>query len=540
MKFNQLLNKALIRVRDHIISVLKQITIESQNQIKKSSEINSEDPHSLISINIPFKLSSTRLKSLCSLLEIRASKNQFVSLLSDVQNTYFKCRNNLISDVISKKLFSISKNNPDIFTLIRQSSHYFISVSEAELQLYESLFSQPSNGLSQLIESLATPLYDIIRPIIVRCSDLDTLCSIVNVFTKEIIEKFVDSKKSDLSPLVQVILKIVEDVQSRLIFLSDSYIMDEIASYEPRSEELNYPDILMKSSSESSESVEQGTLYSTLEKTILLLSKLYLTLNEESFNGIANLALTMCIHSLCVASKKIEDKDPLDGELFLIRQLIALENLIRPYDIDFFSQNKMLDFSHSQGLIRKLMKGELSITSVFALSSNNALFTILQSAISPRLKYSKVNLKKNMNNLLSKTIESFIFKVTQKTLESMFHFVTISNSIVNKGILGSDGKNITKTLLCEQEFASVANVSKIIEECRNNLRTFIPSIIEKMKVYVKEESNLQMLITPIRKNIIEAISNFNSLIKREYRSEDVESLNLLNIEEIEQLVNNPQ
>jgi len=122
--------------------------------------------------------------------------------------------------------------------------------------------------------------------------------------------------------------------------------------------------------------------------------------------------------------------------------LCLLNDEIRPFKIDFFITEQILDFSHIYGscqhffwanlslnqahvigLFRRVMNGELTLSSIFALSTNNAIYSILTSA-TPKLTQTEKDLKKDMDVLLSQTMEAFIVSVARIVTEKLLSYLT--------------------------------------------------------------------------------------------------------------------
>ena len=107
-----------------------------------------------------------------------------------------------------------------------------------------------------------------------------------------------------ISPLVN---RMLEDIQERLVFLAQTFVTDEISYYKPSTDDLDYPGKLvreierskskshMKGDSGSSSSPDDEEYlrdiyrgwYPTLEKGLMCLSKLYLAVDSNIFEGLA-------------------------------------------------------------------------------------------------------------------------------------------------------------------------------------------------------------------------------------------------------------
>lgn len=329
IRYKLVLNRGLVLLRNYIITLF-------QRAYKDSLEDNQEDLSNtdtlIVPLNIQLKYVSPNIKPLCVEMELWAKRPEYAHYLRDIHDQYLNIRKLAIEGVVRKKLLQFLEEG-DTSKRLRSSCQYLVSIFETEYELFSLFFTKQAEQFYGYVENLAFPLYNYIRPLVVRCSSIDLLCEIVQILYKEITEEIVSSgQEKQLSDLLVFITKIIEDVQERLIFICDHHLQDEILVYEPKES-----DIADLKAYETNEAI-----YPTIEKTLSFLKKLHASVQFISFNGISHLAVSYCLQSLYVASEKISQTNPSGGESFLHDCAIYLQKELAPYNINLFAHDSSL------------------------------------------------------------------------------------------------------------------------------------------------------------------------------------------------------
>jgi hypothetical protein len=76
----------------------------------------------------------------------------------------------------------------------------------------------------------------------------------------------------------------------------------------------------------------------------------------------------------------------MDGQLFQVRQLLVLREGIAPFQADFTSVDRVLDFSHLRDQLRRIAGAPAAL---FRLGSDNAVMGLVSRA-GPRVLESQV------------------------------------------------------------------------------------------------------------------------------------------------------
>lgn len=202
----------------------------------------------------------------------------------------------------------------------------------------------------------------------------------------------VEPMKASLGRLrFSVLLQTIQqDTQTRLVFRAQAVIQSEVLHFVPGAEDLKYPEKLdahkdegltLWTEDERLRETEVGgfrmpreevqvTWYPTLKRTVWVLSKLNTYVNVRSllplpaapnadlvaipqnaiFEDFAGEAVTLCRQSLSIAAVQVAARSPeakTDGQLFLIRHLLLLKEMIR--SVDLVQIERAADFSSVTG-----------------------------------------------------------------------------------------------------------------------------------------------------------------------------------------------
>ncbi|XP_076924103.1 conserved oligomeric Golgi complex subunit 3-like [Bidens hawaiensis] len=547
VKFRQLQSRALGMIRAHVLSVLKSSTSQVQSALRGSSGNKAavfEGVEASI-IYVRFKAAASELKPVLEEIERRASRKEYVQLLSECHRIYCEQRLSLVKGIVSQRISEYSKKET-LPSLTRSGCAYLMQVCQLEHQLFDHFFpstSEDISSLAPLIDPLCTYLYDTLRPKLIHETNLDILCELVDILKIEVIGEQLSRRSESLAGIRPTLDRILADIHERLTFRARTHIRDEIANYLPLDEDLDYPRKLEQSTQTQSDpgSVDQSsdvfkTWYPPLEKTVSCLSKLYNCLEQAVFTGLAQEAVEFCSLSIQKASKLVAKRSSqMDGQLFLIKHLLILREQIAPFDIEFSVTHKELDFSHLLEHLRRILRGQ---TSLFDWSRST---TSLARTLSPRVLESQIDAKKELEKNLKATCEEFIMSVTKSVVDPMLSFVTKVTAV--KVALSSGGQNqkLESAMgkpLKDQAFATPDKVAEIVQKVNAAMQNELPKVMEKMKLYLQNPSTRTILFKPIKTNIIEAHEQVLSLLKKEYNEEEITTISMVSIQELESQLNN--
>ncbi|XP_058108696.1 conserved oligomeric Golgi complex subunit 3 [Magnolia sinica] len=540
VKFRQLQLRALGMMRSHVLSVLKNASSQVQAAIRGSGGSTTAVSESVeaSAIYIRFKAAAGELKPVLVEVESRSSRKEYAQVLAECHRLYCEQRLSLVKGIVQQRISEFSKKEA-LPSLTRSGCAYLMQVCQLEHQLFDHFFPSSSadvSSLAPLIYPLCTYLYDTLRPKLIHEANLDCLCELVDILKVEVLGEQLSRRSESLAGLRPTLQRILADVHERLTFRARTHIRDEIANYFPFDEDLDYPAKLERSvETTSGTTVDENsdifkTWYPPLEKTLSCLSKLYRSLESEVFTGLAQEAVEVCSISIQKASKLIVKRSsPMDGQLFLIKHLLILREKISPFDIEFSVTHKELDFSHLLEHLRRILRGQASL---FDWSRS----TSLARTLSPRVLENQIDAKKDLEKSLKATCEEFIMAVTKLVVEPMLSFVTKVTAVKVALSSGSQDQKLDSVLakpLRNQAFASPDKVAELVQKVRTAIQQELPGVMAKMKLYLQNPSTRTILFKPIKTNIIEAHLQVQNLIKSEYSAEEMQSIGMMQIADLQ-------
>ncbi|KAK1668330.1 hypothetical protein QYE76_056489 [Lolium multiflorum] len=538
VKFRQLQSRALGMIRSHVLSTLKAASAQVQAAIRGSGSGKNAVTEGVEAslIYVRFKAAAGELKPIFDEIESRSAKKEYAQILSECHSLFCEQRLYLIRGMVQQSISEFAKNEA-LPSLTRSGCAYLMEACQLEHQLFAHFFpasASDASSMAPLMDPLCTHLYDTLRPRLIYEGNIDSLCELVNILKAEVLAEQLSRPEDSVAGLRPIFQRILADVHERLAFCARTHIREEIANFRPSDEDLDYPGKLERSATSSANVSDNPDMYATwyrpLEKTVSCLSKLYRCLESSVFTGLAQEALEVCSTSLQNASKVITKRaSPMDGQLFLIKHLLILREQIAPFDIEFSVTHKELDFSHLLDHLRRILRGQVSL---FDWSRS----TSLARTFSPRVLESQIDARKELEKSLKSTCEEFIMSITKLVVDPMLSFVTKVTAVKVALSSGSQGQKLDSVLakpLKTQAFASPDKVAELIQKVGTAIQEDLPKVMIKMRLYLQNPSTRLILFKPIKTNIVEAHIQLQSLVKSEYSADEIQSMGMLSISDLQ-------
>ncbi|PGH11319.1 hypothetical protein AJ79_04935 [Helicocarpus griseus UAMH5409] len=458
-RYRLLLTRALTLIRGHFVSTLREI---SSGVAKRIADRQLNDTTMSALLYAKFRVGAPELKEIGLEIQKRAvppldpdqgAEAEYQSLLNELHTSFSATRGKLVIPVLRKRLNDIAQapsTSKDLVAFARASISYIRGICLDEFELWGQWF-HGQEGLYDFLEAVCEPLYDHLRPRIIRETKLVKLCQLCSLLQTRYLSdpedetEYTDPNQLDFSILIQPAL---EDAQTRLVFRAQAILRDDIEKYKPRPEDLDYPArnrkvILPGSNGKDrrqsfaepttpvpkmpmvvdkdpdspqdrdsrwdfdSRSVFEGW-YPTLRKAVWLLSRIYRLVNSTVFDDLAHQIVHQTTLSLHTASAQIATKStPTDAHLFLIKHLLLLKQQIVAFDIEFVSPDVSFDFSGVTSTFYELRERG-------GLFNPRNLMRLVGRGLFPRVVENMLDAKVELDGRLRTVINDFTNSFTAK------------------------------------------------------------------------------------------------------------------------------
>ncbi|VEN50012.1 unnamed protein product [Callosobruchus maculatus] len=560
MKYESLLNNLLNKIYDYVNTLL----VETTKQVVDPDQILPQASTSTdVSVDSAFALYygkfqsvSTKVKFILNHIEEKEDNNaQYKSFISDCQKSYFTQRSPMLNAATSKALNELKeKHKTDHSTLFRSCCLFTMKVCQDEAACFGYFFNKVSDQLSYYLGSLCQHLYDSLRPDLITINHIEVLSELCGILKGEMLnDRIIENEQLD--KYVQVIRQLLQDVEERLVFRANVFFQHDLLGYKPSPGDLAYPEKLEQMEnialelkdrrSESRNSVASlesqevaqinaaqmahfysytgnspadlhGMWYPTVKRTLVCLSRLYFCLDRNTFQGLAQEALVICIRTIKNAAEMIRArKTPVDAHLFQIKHLLIVREQIAPFQVDFTVKELALDFSTVQKAAIELIHHR---NNIFTFGSNNALLEFLLEG-TPKVKEYLVDSRKEIDKQLKQSCEAFISYATSLLIGNVLTWIEKAEHILK--IIQAENAPNQELTVAGQDFGKASVVAGIVSEAQKNIKSKIPEIQRSMQLYLANRETEFILFRPVKNNIINAFMQLDQiLLKGGYTDED--------------------
>ncbi|CAH2351028.1 conserved oligomeric Golgi complex subunit 3 [[Candida] railenensis] len=374
---------------------------------------------------------------------------EYLGLYNDCLNQYFKVRSGLLNDYIwnqiDTSLEEKEKNeHQNLVQFTQNNLSFFKKILYKELDLFQKYFVQDAlNGnrntvvggsvymeLIEWFKSLLEPLYDTLRNKIIREINIGVLCEITTLLQKYY--EFEDDNQNSWSGGVinfgELFEPILQDVQARLIFRIQLYIDEKLLKYKAKPEDLNVGNrrrgaSLTESSSvsPSKSAVDTSSLnyefqenhfpawFLPVGKALTILSSIYQLINSIVFDDLAHYIVHSCIFILKGSAYKLAilHLGELDAKLYLLKNLILLQQQLNTFDIQYVRTETSLDFT--SGILNIINNSK---------ARGGGVIEMIKTSV-PKVINNMIDAKFEIETELTNTFTEFIKDCVEKVSEPL-------------------------------------------------------------------------------------------------------------------------
>jgi hypothetical protein len=466
------------------------------------------------------------IKTLMTDLVRRAARNwEYTELVDECQEVYFRQRHAILHAPTVTKL-QTALGAGSLADGLRIGCAELCDLCHREHKLMQHFFpALERGGLHILLDPLCTELVDRVRPLFLKIVSVEELCGVELILKGEILEDRIEIRGDSLASMKPCISGLMHEVQERLTFRAQVFIRDEIQSFAPSKDELDYPARLQRTTADRSggSGDDYAEWCAVLPRTLACLSHLYRTVDTKIFEGLAQEAVLACTEALVSCSRALTRlRGPADGGLFLVMHLLKLREQIVPFDVDFSSTELSLDFSDTRSALASLISSKRSI---FSWSSTNALLSLAKAP--PRVYHTLRNAKKDLERELKHACESFIMLTASQVAEPCVAWVRKADALIPAGAAAARVSAIR-----EHGFAQPERVKELMAHLKRTVAAFNAETVPKMALYLSNPQTRNVLLTPIRNNIVDAYSRVHNYLLAEFESEEYVAMSVLAPEEL--------
>ncbi|KAJ3298099.1 Golgi transport complex subunit 3 [Rhizoclosmatium sp. JEL0117] len=274
-----------------------------------------------------------------------------------------------------------------------------------------------------------------------------------------------------------------------------------------------------------------GEWYPTLHKALYILGKLYRAVPKPIFEDLAQEAIDLCRKSMIGAAEVIAAKNTrLDGQFFLIKNLLMLREQIAPFDSNFVRKEDVIDFSRISDALANVFKTKWGITTLPTLGLT-FLTTQLPGLLVPRLvEHVSKDSKLSVNLSLKQTCEEMILDTVKACVEPVSSFMIKVTAFRLKAV-----KTPTSTdRLGMQAFASPQKCVECSNAFAASVQARIGGVVSKMGDYLGDKRTEAVLLLHIKGNLVESYTSFYAVVTGEHDRVVLEGL--LSVEDVSALI----
>jgi len=343
-RFKSLLTRCMQLIKMHVTTELRAF---QQDLIENKSISNATWEAKFLGL-------VAALKPIIHELETRAPTNkEFLQLLKECYSAYTSVRlqlwmpnvQNLMKSTESSSTTPTSPSPASLVASLNQAYPTLQGILAGEEKLWYQLFETGSTQLRQFLASLSAPLYQTLRPMIMRSGQMDALSALIKSLYEYLggydahhAERTVSGVEHEDAAKI-TLDSILGIAQTRLVFVAQQFMKNEIDDLQSYVLERDVVDWLReakrighgtldRSKSMSLYSIGSGEFLPTVQRTLLLLRALGGTLPPKAWSELAGEAIEITKRSIIAVSKTHISRNGSTDAVLRNADMFCMKNLL--------------------------------------------------------------------------------------------------------------------------------------------------------------------------------------------------------------------
>jgi len=260
-RYRLLLTRALTLIRVHFTTTLRTLAAEVSQRVA-DKQLNDTTQSALLYAK--FRVGAPEMKELGIEIQKRAvlpadaeegAEPEYQSLMNELYQSYSATRGRLILPMVTRKMAEIAAVDDSVHNVVafaRSSIGFVRGTCLDEYELWGEWFIG-DGGIYDFLEAICEPLFDYLRPRTIHETKLEKLCELCTFIQTRYMgqdddedevgmeDRFANEHSGRRLNFAVLIQPALADAQTRLVFLVQAALRDEIEYYKPKPEDLDYP-----------------------------------------------------------------------------------------------------------------------------------------------------------------------------------------------------------------------------------------------------------------------------------------------------------
>ena len=377
--------------------------------------------------------------------------------------------------------------------------------------------------------------------------------------------------------------RLIADAQERLAFRGELFVQASIRNFKPSAFDLAYPRKLedfnharrvqarVQAQAEAADAgaetsgvvplSQRAVWYPPLVRTLEFLARVYLNVDDAIFEEMAQEAVAACMAQFKSAAKLLaKQQSPLDGQLFLLKHLLALREQISAFEIgaslqlragcccvlytiyvyppwlataahllsrppglpvclvalgsDFVATERSLDVGGSPAggdrnwIVRQFMRGRRAMSTA------------------PRVKVTLVDSKKQLEAELKAACDGFIALATQIAVGPLLELLRRVSPWTGELRGLGRGRSAPPRALRLESFGAPSAVVAVLADVQRRMADSLGLLLSQMRAYLDNPVTQTILFRPVRNAIASGTAEVRSVISEAqgYRGDEIDTV----------------